>query len=78
MRSQLLRVRSPAGTARITVEPTASGEDFAIMMLDSIPKSERDEIDPNTLRLSNQPETSGESVPFDALQGRKVGDMGFR
>lgn len=48
------------------------------MMLDSIPKSERDEIDPTTLRLSNQPGTSGESVPFDALQGRKVGDMGFR
>jgi nuclear protein localization family protein 4 len=48
------------------------------MMLDNIPKAERDEIDRTSLRLSNQPGSSGECVHFDALKGRKVGDMGFR
>ncbi|CAD6571324.1 MAG: nuclear protein localization protein 4 [Tremellales sp. Tagirdzhanova-0007] len=33
--------------------------------------------DSSTLRLSNQPGSGGESVSFDALVGRKVGDMGF-
>lgn len=75
--AQLLRIRSPSGTSRITVEPTTSGEDFAEMMIAAIPKSEGD-IDRNSLKLSNQPGKGGESVPFSALQGRKVGDMGFR
>ncbi|WWC58679.1 nuclear protein localization protein 4 [Kwoniella dejecticola CBS 10117] len=72
----LLRIRSPAGTARINVEPTTSGEDFAQLMLDGIPKSD-EQPDPSTLKLSNQPGSSGESVPFSALVGRTVGDMGF-
>ena len=75
--AQLLRIRSPAGTSRLTVEPSTSGEEFAQMMLAALPK---DDVppDPSTLRLSNQPGNSGETVPFDALVGRKVGDMGFR
>ncbi|WVQ62138.1 nuclear protein localization protein 4 [Kwoniella botswanensis] len=72
----LLRIRSPAGTARINVESSTPGEQFAQMMLDSIPKSD-EQPDPSTLKLSNQPGASGESVPFSALVGRTVGDMGF-
>ncbi|WWC86305.1 nuclear protein localization protein 4 [Kwoniella dendrophila CBS 6074] len=72
----LLRIRSPAGTSRINVETTTPGEDFAKMMLDTIPKSD-EQPDPQTLKLSNQPGSSGESVPFSALVGRTVGDMGF-
>ncbi|EIW72439.1 hypothetical protein TREMEDRAFT_58601 [Tremella mesenterica DSM 1558] len=72
----LLRIRSPAGTARVTVDPNTSGEDFANLMLGTIPKSDP-QPDPSTLRLSNQPGSSGELVPFQALIGRKVGDMGF-
>ncbi|KAK4683809.1 nuclear protein localization protein 4, partial [Tremellales sp. Uapishka_1] len=71
----LLRIRTPAGTVRITVEASTPGADFAQMMLATIPSSEAP--DPATLRLSNQPGASGESVPFDALAGRSVGDMGF-
>ena len=74
---QLLRLRSPVGTSRITVEPTTSGEDFAQMMLATL-ASVDPPIDLSTLRLSNQPGASGESVSFDALVGRKVGDMGFK
>lgn len=45
--------------------------------MDTIPKDEP-QPDPATLSLSNQPGASGEKVGFDALRGRKVGDMGFR
>ncbi|OCF41793.1 nuclear protein localization protein 4 [Kwoniella heveanensis CBS 569] len=72
----LLRIRSPAGTARITVEPSTPGEQFAEQMLATIPKGD-EQPDPSTLKLSNQPGSSGESVPFSALVGRTVGDMGF-
>jgi nuclear protein localization family protein 4 len=74
--NQLLRIRSPAGTARITVEPTTSGEDFAQMILAGIPPSDP-QPDLATIRLSNQPSSTAESVTFDALKGRTVGDMGF-
>jgi nuclear protein localization family protein 4 len=73
---QLLRIRSPAGTARITVEATTSGEDFAQMILADIPPSDP-QPDLATIRLSNQPSSTAESVTFDALKGRTVGDMGF-
>ena len=75
--AQLLRIRSPTGTSRLNVEPTTSGEEFGQMILATIPSSEA-QPDPSTLKLSNQPGPNGESVPFDALKGRKVGDMGFR
>lgn len=42
-----------------------------------MPKDEA-QPDPATLNLSNQPGAGGEKVSFDALRGRKVGDMGFR
>jgi nuclear protein localization family protein 4 len=42
-----------------------------------VPKNEA-QPDPNTVTLSNQPGASGEKVTLAALQGRKVGDMGFR
>jgi nuclear protein localization family protein 4 len=74
---QLLRIRSPAGTARITVEPTTSGEEFSQKILAGIPPSDA-QPDLATIRLSNQPTSTAESVGFDALQGRTVGDMGFR
>jgi nuclear protein localization family protein 4 len=47
------------------------------MILEGIPKSEP-QPDVGTVRLSNQPSSSGESVSLEALQGRTVGDMGFR
>ncbi len=47
------------------------------MMMAALPKDEAPP-DASTLRLSNQPGSSGESVPLEALVGRKVGDMGFR
>ncbi|ODO07176.1 nuclear protein localization protein 4 [Cryptococcus wingfieldii CBS 7118] len=72
----LLRIRSPAGTARITVTNETPGEEFAQLMLDTIPKSDP-QPDLATAKLSNQPGAGGESVPFAALQGRSVGDMGF-
>lgn len=74
--NQLLRIRSPAGTARITVEPTTSGEEFAEKILAGIPPSDP-QPDLATIRLSNQPSSTAESVSFDALKGRTVGDMGF-
>lgn len=74
--NQLLRIRSPAGTARITVEPTTSGEEFAEKILAGIPSSDP-QPDLATIRLSNQPSSTAESVSFDALKGRTVGDMGF-
>lgn len=46
-------------------------------MLDTIPKSDP-QPDPKTLKLSNHPGSNGEAVAFEALVGRKVGDMGFR
>ncbi|KIR37157.1 nuclear protein localization protein 4 [Cryptococcus deuterogattii MMRL2647] len=72
----LLRIRSPAGTARITVQPETTGEEFAEAILNTIPRSDP-QPDPATLALSNQPGAGGESVPFQALNGRTVGDMGF-
>ncbi|ORY23223.1 NPL4 family, putative zinc binding region-domain-containing protein [Naematelia encephala] len=72
----LLRIRSPAGTSRITVEPSTSGEKLAELMLATIPASDP-KPDPATLTLSNQPGSSGEQVPFAALVGRTVSDMGF-
>ncbi|WVN85392.1 nuclear protein localization protein 4 [Cryptococcus depauperatus CBS 7841] len=72
----LLRIRSPAGTARITVTNETSGEDFAQMMIDTIPKSDPPP-DLATLSLSNQPGAGGETVSFEALKGRSIGDMGF-
>ncbi|KIR82129.1 nuclear protein localization protein 4 [Cryptococcus gattii EJB2] len=72
----LLRIRSPAGTARITVQPETTGEEFAAAILNTIPRSDP-QPDPATLALSNQPGAGGESVPFQALGGRTVGDMGF-
>ncbi|WVR05934.1 nuclear protein localization protein 4 [Kwoniella sp. DSM 27419] len=72
----LLRIRSPAGTARITVEASTPGETFAELMLGTIPKGD-EQPDPATLKLSNQPGSSGEQFPFSALVGRTVGDMGF-
>jgi hypothetical protein len=74
---QLLRIRSPAGTARITVDASTSGDELAKLILDTIPKDE-DKPDPASLQLSNQPGGNGEKVGMDALRGRKVGDMGFR
>jgi nuclear protein localization family protein 4 len=74
---QLLRIRSPAGTARISVEASTPGEELARLILDTVPKNEA-QPDPNTVTLSNQPGASGEKVTLAALQGRKVGDMGFR
>lgn len=47
------------------------------MMLATIPATDP-QPDPSTLRLSNQPGAGGEAVSFEALKGRKVGDMGFR
>lgn len=47
------------------------------MILDGIPKSEA-QPDVATVKLSNQPSSSGESVSLEALKGRTVGDMGFR
>ncbi|KAL1410637.1 nuclear protein localization protein 4 [Vanrija albida] len=72
----LLRIRSPAGTARITVEPTTSGEDLTAKILETIPKSEP-QPDLSTVALSNQPGIAAEKVTLDALKGRKVSDMGF-
>ncbi|BEI83557.1 hypothetical protein CcaverHIS002_0401610 [Cutaneotrichosporon cavernicola] len=72
----LLRIRSPAGTARITVEATTPGEELTRLILESVPKNEA-QPDPNTVMLSNQPGANGEKVSLAALQGRKVGDMGF-
>lgn len=63
--------------ARITVDNSTPGEELAKLILDTIPKDEP-QPDPATLSLSNQPGASGEKVGFDALRGRKVGDMGFR
>jgi len=74
--NQLLRIRSPAGTSRITVEPTTSGEEFIEKILAGIPPSDP-QPDLATVRLSNQPSSTAESVSFDALKGRTVGDMGF-
>lgn len=74
---QLLRIRSPAGTARITVDANTPGEELAQLILGTVPKNEP-QPDPETVALSNQPGASGEKVTFAALQGRKVGDMGFR
>jgi hypothetical protein len=74
---QLLRIRSPAGTARINVEASTPGEEFSQIMLATIPASDP-RPDLSTLKLSNQPGSSSEAVPFEALKGRKVGDMGFR
>jgi nuclear protein localization family protein 4 len=75
--AQLLRIRSPSGTARLNVTPETTGEDFAQMMMAQIPAAESAAIDPSSLKLSNQPGEKGELVAFDALRGRKVGDMGF-
>jgi nuclear protein localization family protein 4 len=47
------------------------------MMMDQLPQADAATIDRSSLKLSNQPGDKGESVPFDALKGRKVGDMGF-
>ena len=47
------------------------------MMLAALPPGDAPP-DTSSLRLSNQPGAGGESVPLDALVGRKVGDMGFR
>lgn len=74
---QLLRVRSPAGTSRINVEPSTTGEAFVEMMLAAIPKNDP-QPDLATCRLSNQPGSGGESVSFEALQGRTIADMGFK
>ena len=74
---QLLRIRSPAGTSRLTVTADTTGEDFALQMLEALPKSEGP-IDLSSVKLSNAPGESGEKVSLEALKGRKVGDMGFR
>ena len=47
------------------------------MILASIPKSDA-QPDLATCRLSNQPNTGGESFALDALQGRTIADMGFK
>jgi len=46
------------------------------MILASIPSSDA-QPDLATIKLSNQPSSTAESVTFDALKGRTVGDMGF-
>ena len=74
---QLLRIRSPTGTARLTVDASTPGGDLSRLILETIPASEGP-IEPSSLKLSNQPGANGESVSLDALEGRKVGDMGFR
>jgi nuclear protein localization family protein 4 len=75
---QLLRIRSPAGTARVTVEPTTSGEDLTRMMLETVVKS-GDRPDESTIRLSNQPPgPNSQQLELSALIGRTVSDMGFR
>ncbi|KAL7424724.1 nuclear protein localization protein 4 [Cryptotrichosporon argae] len=72
----LLRIRSPAGTSRITVDPSTPGEELGRLILETVPASDA-RPDPATVRLSNQPGAGGESVGLDALQGRQVADMGF-
>lgn len=74
--TQLLRIRSPSGTARITVDVNTSGEELAQLIIDTIQGGAKP--DPSTLTLSNQPGAGGERLGLDALVGRKVGDMGFR
>ncbi|KAI5449687.1 nuclear protein localization protein 4 [Naganishia albida] len=69
----LLRIRSPDGTFRIQVEPTTSGEEFAQKIVETISSGTPDHA---SITLSPQP-VGGEKVPLTALQGRKVGDMGF-
>lgn len=59
------------------MQPETTGEEFAEAILNTIPRSDP-QPDPATLALSNQPGAGGESVPFQALNGRTVGDMGFR
>lgn len=59
------------------MQPETTGEDFAEAILNTIPAADP-QPDPATLALSNQPGAAGESVPFHALSGRTVGDMGFR
>jgi nuclear protein localization family protein 4 len=46
------------------------------MILAGIPASDP-QPDLATIRLSNEPSSTAESVSFDALKGRTVGDMGF-
>lgn len=75
---QLLRIRSPAGTSRLTVQPMTTGEDFAQMLLDTLPKSAGERPDEETLRLSNQPGPKGEQLPLSALVGRTIADMAFK
>ena len=58
------------------MEPTTTGEEFIEKILAGIPPSDA-QPDLATVRLSNQPSSTAESVSFDALKGRTVGDMGF-
>lgn len=47
------------------------------MMLDNLAGS--GEIpDETSMRLSNQPGSSGEQLPLSALAGRTIADMGFK
>jgi nuclear protein localization family protein 4 len=61
---------------RINVEPTTSGDDFAQLMLATLPKG-AEAPDLTTLALSNDHKSTAEKVPFSALSGRIVSDMGF-